>query len=350
MNNLYCQIAGFLAPLINLSPLVLRIRITTKCNLSCSFCYLKSGLNREEEGNLDIEEWKKVFSNLPRRTIVDLTGAEPLMYKDIREFIKILCEKKIKYSMTTNGTVYNGLTAREIVENRLYVLMVSLDGLEGVHDKLRGRSGAFERTVRFIREIEQEKIRQNTKYPFINIKTTVLDENVHELEGLLNELGKSIPCNTLTLSLLFQNRARGGMELFEDYGVDELRKGNTAQYTKKAEVKKFFSSLNYSEHVNGYSVSIRPRMNKKDIFHYIDSPPSMEVESCPLYKNTLTLYFDGKISPCDISLNLGNIRDHGYNMKNTFNGIRYKNFISLFKSGDRACEGCCSGQHTLKRS
>jgi len=90
LNNLYCQIAGLLSPLIILSPLVLRIRITSKCNLSCPFCYLKTGLNRDEEGNLSLEEWEKIFSKLPKRTIVDLTGAEPLMYKDIRGFLNIL--------------------------------------------------------------------------------------------------------------------------------------------------------------------------------------------------------------------------------------------------------------------
>jgi len=39
-------------PFFNQTPFVLHIRITSQCNLSCPFCYLKEGLNQQETGVL----------------------------------------------------------------------------------------------------------------------------------------------------------------------------------------------------------------------------------------------------------------------------------------------------------
>ena len=159
-------------------PLLLHIRITTKCNLSCPFCYLKEGLNQNEENLLTILEWKKILSNIPRTTIIDITGAEPMMAKDIDQFISLLSERGFKFSLTTNGTVYNSYLISQLVDSSLKYLMVSLDGFESMHNSFRGESkNAFKKTIKFLNEFNKQKNLKNKKI-HLNIKIMLLEKNI----------------------------------------------------------------------------------------------------------------------------------------------------------------------------
>jgi len=110
-NNLrfFGFINNLLPDSIKLSPLVLRIRITNKCNLHCGFCYLSGNLNIGEENHLTLAEWKIIIDKLPAWTIIDITGAEPFLAKNFKEILELLLQRKFKVSITTNGYFLNNI-------------------------------------------------------------------------------------------------------------------------------------------------------------------------------------------------------------------------------------------------
>lgn len=80
------------------------IEITNYCNLSCSFCSKTSKPKRA----MTIEEFKTVISKIKSHTdyIYLHVKGEPLLHKDLREFLKIAEENDLKVNLTTNGTLF----------------------------------------------------------------------------------------------------------------------------------------------------------------------------------------------------------------------------------------------------
>ncbi len=109
-------------------------------------------------------------------------GGEPLLRKDLREILAFSRSLPLQTSLVTNGT----LLASRIDEIAQYIngaIYVSLDGLEKTHDAIRGVSGSFKRTL--------EGITAASKKVSVIINTTIMDENIDEIEDLV-ELAKGL--------------------------------------------------------------------------------------------------------------------------------------------------------------
>lgn len=81
------------------------IEITNCCNLSCSFCSKTSKPKR----TMTIEEFKNIISKIKSYTdyIYLHVKGEPLLHKDLKEFLKIAEENDLKVNLTTNGTLFS---------------------------------------------------------------------------------------------------------------------------------------------------------------------------------------------------------------------------------------------------
>ena len=115
----------------------LRISLTDKCNLNCSYCnpaLLASTLNKEEILSYDeLLRLIKIFVvNLSYKKI-RLTGGEPLVRKNILTFFAALHKIKNEYPfelcLTTNGTLLEG-KIEKLKEFGLDKINISLDSLQ----------------------------------------------------------------------------------------------------------------------------------------------------------------------------------------------------------------------------
>jgi MoaA/NifB/PqqE/SkfB family radical SAM enzyme len=109
-------------------------------------------------------------------------GGEPLLRKDLSEILAYSRSLPLQTSLVTNGT----LLASRIDEIAQYIngaIYVSLDGLERTHDAIRGVSGSFKSTL--------EGITEASKKVSVIINTTIMNENIHEIEDLV-ELAKGL--------------------------------------------------------------------------------------------------------------------------------------------------------------
>jgi len=137
-------------PLLNL-----RLAVTKKCNLRCSYCH-GEGEEREPEqynGEMTVEEIVRIVHVAVDLGIsrVKLTGGEPLMRKDIVDIVgKISSIPGLKdLSMTTNGVMLEAL-ADELHEAGLKRMNISLPTLDGaVFRKLTG--GVIEGAINGVR-------------------------------------------------------------------------------------------------------------------------------------------------------------------------------------------------------
>ncbi len=112
----------------------LRIAVTDRCNLRCTYCMPESGIKYVPKDELlNFEELLRlanIFADLGI-TKIRITGGEPLVRKDIMKFIKGLSEIEgiQKINLTTNGTV-TGKYLKELWKYGVRTINLSLDTLD----------------------------------------------------------------------------------------------------------------------------------------------------------------------------------------------------------------------------
>ena len=156
------------------TPLFCGHKLTYKCNLRCKMCPFWQRSNEDSS----IEQEKKILRQIydSGACAVAFEGGEPLLRKELVEIIAFSRSLPLHTSLITNGTLLES-RIDEIAQYINGALYVSLDGMEKTHDTLRGVNGCFGKAVRGI-TASREKVP-------VTINTTIMAENIHEIEDLV---------------------------------------------------------------------------------------------------------------------------------------------------------------------
>jgi MoaA/NifB/PqqE/SkfB family radical SAM enzyme len=159
--------------------------ILTKCNLSCTHCYI----NKEQHGanTLDIEtikEWLKLFSNKASQTNIIFLGGEPTLHPDL--FLAVKEANRLGFKSITIDT--NGYLFHDILDkiscDEIDFFSFSLDGaIRKTNDAIRGQ-GSYDKVMKGIKNALARNFSCSMIY-------TVSNENIHELE-LMPDLVKNL--------------------------------------------------------------------------------------------------------------------------------------------------------------
>jgi radical SAM enzyme (rSAM/lipoprotein system) len=130
------------------------------------------------------EDFLKVLDSItphvnPHKTMVVLTGGEPLMRKDLEKCGEEIYKRGYPWGMVTNGF---GLTAERfnsLLKAGLRSITISLDGLNPeTHDWFRGKSGSWEKAIQAIEGVVA------TGDLMYDIVTCVNKRNIDDLEAI----------------------------------------------------------------------------------------------------------------------------------------------------------------------
>jgi radical SAM protein with 4Fe4S-binding SPASM domain len=154
--------------------------VTRRCNLACSHCYAESA-DRAYPGELTTEEGKRLLEDLAGFGVpaVLFSGGEPLLRPDLLELIAHARSLGLRCTLSTNGTLLTPALARALRALELRYVGVSLDGLEPVHDRVRGRRGAFAAALAGIRLARAAGLR-------VGLRFTVHRLNQDQLPAILD--------------------------------------------------------------------------------------------------------------------------------------------------------------------
>ena len=172
---------GLLSNLVGVKmPLFCGHKLTYNCNLRCKMCPFWKRSNKDLSTETEKAILRRIYDS--GACAIAFEGGEPLLRKDLGEILAFSRSLPLQTSLVTNGT----LLASRIDEIAQYIngaIYVSLDGLEKTHDAIRGVSGSFKRTL--------EGITEASKKVSVIINTTIMDENIDEIEDLV-ELAKGL--------------------------------------------------------------------------------------------------------------------------------------------------------------
>jgi len=85
---------------------------------------------------------------------LNITGGEPLLRNDIEDIVRILDKKTKRLEISTNGYFYDRII--KLCEKFPHLtIRVSLEGLPGLNDQLRGIKDGFDRGLRTILRLKE---------------------------------------------------------------------------------------------------------------------------------------------------------------------------------------------------
>ena len=156
--------------------------VTRRCNLHCVHCYA-SAADKAYEGELTTAEALGVIDDLGEfgAPVVLFSGGEPLTRPDLFQLSRRARDRGMRAVLSTNGTLITPEIAREVGEQGFSYVGVSLDGLEDIHDKFRGKKGAFQESLRGIRACREAGVR-------VGVRFTITKRNQHHLGAVLRLL------------------------------------------------------------------------------------------------------------------------------------------------------------------
>ncbi len=139
--------------------------VTRRCNLSCVHCYAQAG-RTQSRGELSTEEGKRLLDDLSDYgvPVVLFSGGEPLLRPDLPDLARYAVRRGMRAVLSTNGTLITPETARLLQEIGLSYVGISLDGMEEIHDRFRGRPGAFAQALAGIRNCRQAGLKVGLRF------------------------------------------------------------------------------------------------------------------------------------------------------------------------------------------
>ena len=124
--------------------LSMEIEFSSRCNLSCVYCYAGSDLFRKDE--LDLDEMLDVISQgkaLGARKIIYVGAGEPLLDPKLRRIIEYVHKLDMEHILFTNATLIDFELAHFFHAHKLTVVVKYTSRNAEVHDMLSGTPGAY---------------------------------------------------------------------------------------------------------------------------------------------------------------------------------------------------------------
>jgi len=158
-----------------------------ECTLRCNFSCIHCGSDCRHESivsDMPKEDFLKVLSDLrphlnPNKTMIVLTGGEPLMRSDLEECGEAMYNMGYPWGFVTNGWGLTQHRLNSLLDNGLRSVTISLDGYsEESHEWFRGKKGSWLKALNAISRVTA------TPGLIYDVVTCVNKRNITELNRL----------------------------------------------------------------------------------------------------------------------------------------------------------------------
>ncbi len=165
---------------------VVQLIPTEACNLRCPFCnqwgengYFLSGVRHAT--HMDEPSLVRLMRSLsPRDSLISVHGGEPFAYKHTGTLLQLLREQQFDVIFSTNGTLLTPHLKR-LAEIRNLALLLSIDGDEQTHDRIRGK-GTFARAREAVAALFDLRRQAGMPTPFVVMSIVVCEWTTEVLE------------------------------------------------------------------------------------------------------------------------------------------------------------------------
>ena len=289
---------------------------TTRCNLNCIHCGSDCSKN-SSYNDMPLADFLSALDTIrskPNNFTVVITGGEPLLRADIELCGREIRKRDLRWSLVTNGHLYDQQKHISLLNAGLGALTISMDGLENNHNWLRNTKNSFLKVDNAI-----DMAASSTRLNF-DVVTCVNSRNISELPAIYEYLLKKKVKAWRLFTIAPIGRAKNNPDLFmTNFQFRELLDFISIKRKQKLMDVKF----SCEGFVGQYESVVR------DSFFF-----------CRAGINIGSILIDGSISACpniDRSLSQGNIyHDNFYEVWQT----KYQPFRDRSWTKTGRCEKC----------
>jgi MoaA/NifB/PqqE/SkfB family radical SAM enzyme len=304
-------------------PARIYVEVTTRCNMNCAMCQRHLWSDAPDDMNPDV--FQKVLDGLavcsPVPTVVFGGFGEPLMHPRIMSFIKACKQLHAPVELITNGLLLTRDRLSELKKLGLDRIWLSVDGVEGPGNGHVRDQSAFKRLVDNLKEISATGYYAGMETPHLGFVFVAMQDNIHAFPRVMN--------------------------LARALHVDQVIVSNLLPYTRDGLDRILYARSTWEMSAKGMAVKL-PRMDMwgnavgvivKSLTHH-DMGSFMNVEykepmdTCPFMKKaSLSVGWDGRVSPCPPLLHSHNCYFQGVERKNrecSFGSLTDQNLMDVW--------------------
>lgn len=310
------------------------LRVTNKCNASCSYCL--NGFYRVENpeeakaaADLSVAEYEDIARNLKGLVLLNLSGGEPHVREDLPDIAAqfIVHSGASLISSPTNGSFPARVEkfARKLLGEHRNILLkidISFDGIGEEHNVARGLKRGYEDALESARRLLFLK----KKFPnlIVNSNTVANRSNIHDLDRTISHLSETA--------------------LFDENHLTLVRAPGTAAELTDPEFELFrrsYQKLLDEDERAGFRGLMARSVSKVMLATLRESVAKRENRfNCVAGEKMINIDNVGHVSICEILSGppLGNLRQHGYSVPKILALAQTK--ARLSKLRERPCSNC----------
>jgi len=319
---------AYIQQLTRMSTNKTELYLAEACNLRCRYCYV----NENDALNNGLMPWEiakqaidLTFQRAGQADSVSITffGGEPLLNKPVlRQAIQYSQElgtergKQVHYSMTTNATLLDDEII-DYIKRYNFGLMISLDGPQDVHDRMRpfanGR-GSFKQATRNIKRLMQRR-------RSVTVRCTLSNQCLDKIKivEFLQDFG---------FTRVAMSRCTGKSDRLGPYDIGPKENAILVQQDDYF-IERLFKQLDAGERIrfNPWATALRNIHDKQN-----------RRMRCGVGRGCTTVGIDGKLYPCHRYVGMEN-----YVLGHVSTGIDQEKFADYLRGyfGTKAkCESC----------
>lgn len=159
--------------------------LTDKCNARCIMCVQwEKGRDENKEEWISTSKMKEILINLANWKVpkFGISGGEPLIFENrMFEVLSIANSLGMYSHFGTNGWLLNKDVFIRYKKMGGGHISLSLDGMEKIHDQIRGKKGLFARCMSAIETFKSLEL----KNIHMKINTIIARQNINEINDLI---------------------------------------------------------------------------------------------------------------------------------------------------------------------
>ena len=183
-------------------PTLAEIALTYRCQNRCTFCYAASPYRGDDQETMTTEQIKTVMHKIFHQAHVpslSFTGGEATLRSDLLELIGYGKELGFRVNLISNGVRSGKFEfAEKLAHAGLDSTQISLEaGDAELHDRIVGRSGAFERTTNAVRHFRRLGLHVHTN-------STLCGENIEFAPELIRFVARDLGLKVMSMNMLIR--------------------------------------------------------------------------------------------------------------------------------------------------
>jgi MoaA/NifB/PqqE/SkfB family radical SAM enzyme len=261
----------------------------------------KGNNNLQQIEESDVKQLLSFLKKMNTRLIV-MSGGEALMHPNFFRLCDILRAEKIKITILSTGLLLKKY-AEQII-NTTNEVIVSLDGSQALHDKIRNIPDAFNKLKEGVTEIKNF----NRAYR-ITARCVVQKANFNDLPNIIDSAHEIGLDQISFLNADVSTDAFNRINLWEDYKVEEVRLSRNEVDQFKEIIENLVNT--YSQDFKSGFIAESPEKLRKfynyyAAFHGLCEFPTV---TCNAPWVSAVIEADGSVRPCFFHAKIGNIKD-----------------------------------------